>query len=272
MYTVDSWLCTRKISLDDPSPYKLCTFKTKTTKTWLCKKEKRWKESSGLGGNNNHTGALNKALVWFMCESNVHEGIITHDFPADQFLGMGGRTLVCIHAFGKLRSLLSSHCVQRSSQVSFLLLGSLTHVWFCFALRHGQHNSSLRAFLCKAAYLAAFRCFKAPKEEPFWWEGWRKIHLKRWRRGKSLGQVREVRKPAHPLNQRQEPSNRQPVWSKTIDPNAVSPSQFSILEPTAGLSAHPGLNSSSHTLPLPFIAFFPSDVADWKTLPAMALM
>lgn len=113
------------------------------------------------------------------------------------------------------------------------------------------------AFLCEAAYLAAFRCFKAPKEEPFWWKGWGKIHLKRWQRGKSLGQVREVRKPAHPLNQRQEPSNCQPVWSKTIDPNAVSPSQFSILEPAAGLSAHPGLNSSSHTLPLPFIAFFP---------------
>lgn len=193
-----------------------------------------------------------------MCENDVHEGIITHNFPRRLIPGNGRMNAglnSCIWA--AQISLLSSHCVQRSSQVCSLLLESLTHVWFCLALRHGQHNSSLRAFLCEAAYLVAFRCFKAPKEEPFWWKGWRKIHLKRWQCGKSLGQVREVRKPAHPLNQRQEPSNCQPVWSKTIDPNAVSPSQFSILEPTAGLSAHPGLNSSSHTLPLPFIAFFP---------------
>lgn len=169
---------------------------------------------------------------------------------------MGGWTLVRIHAFGQLRSLFC-HLI-----VCSIPHKSAPYCWrawlmFGFALLYVTHNSSLRAFLCEDAYLATFRCFKAPKEATFWWKGWQKIQLKRWQRGKSLGQVREVRKPAHPLNQRQEPSNRQPVWSKTIDPNAVSPSQFSILEPTAGLSAHPGLYSSSHTLPLPFIAFFP---------------
>lgn len=71
------------------------------------------------------------------------------------------------------------------------------------------------------------------------------------------------------------PCNWQPVWSKTIDPNAVVPSQGSILERRGcriiSSSRPKFLIPHSPTFSQPFIVFL-GEFDDWAKLPALPII